>query len=57
MSSSLFLSFPNSTESQQSPPTLEVTPPDCQPEEADEMEEQAEGESLDAKTKNSRVPE
>uniref|UniRef100_G3NQ85 Ras association domain family member 2a n=1 Tax=Gasterosteus aculeatus TaxID=69293 RepID=G3NQ85_GASAC len=34
--------FPNSTESQQSPPTLEVTPPDCQPEEADEMEEQAE---------------
>uniref|UniRef100_G3NQ76 Ras-associating domain-containing protein n=1 Tax=Gasterosteus aculeatus aculeatus TaxID=481459 RepID=G3NQ76_GASAC len=37
--------FPNSTESQQSPPTLEVTPPDCQPEEADEMEEQAEEDS------------
>ncbi|KAL6113938.1 rassf2 [Pungitius sinensis] len=38
--------FPNSTESQQSPPTVEVTPPDSQLEEdTDEMEEQAEEDS------------
>ncbi|XP_037339173.2 ras association domain-containing protein 2 [Pungitius pungitius] len=38
--------FPNCTESQQSPPTVEVTPPESQPEEdTDEMEEQAEEDS------------
>lgn len=39
---------PNSTDGQQSPPTVEVTPPDSQPEDSDVMEEQAEEEDSDS---------